>query len=273
MEKNNIEKSEKKDFKKVKIIATIVAIVIVLGLIAYTLNTIVKKQNFSAQNPVATIEIKDLGTIKVELYPSQAPETVANFVKLANNGFYDGLVFHRTIPDFMIQGGDVNGDGTGNATQKDLGKESEDKYTIKGEFIANGVNNTIKHKRGVISMARGDYSAYSSTLVNEGYNSASSQFFITTTDQTANLDGIYAAFGEVIEGMDVVDKIANLEVETREEQTSSESELTKDRPVNPPVISSIRVDTYGIDYGMPKTKEPFNINSWYMSQMYGNSNY
>lgn len=273
MEKNNIEKSEKKDFKKVKIIATIVAIVIVLGLIAYTLNTIVKKQNFSAQNPVATIEIKDLGTIKVELYPSQAPETVANFVKLANNGFYDGLVFHRTIPDFMIQGGDVNGDGTGNATQKDLGKESEDKYTIKGEFIANGVNNTIKHKRGVISMARGDYSVYSSTLVNEGYNSASSQFFITTTDQTANLDGIYAAFGEVIEGMDVVDKIANLEVETREEQTSSESELTKDRPVNPPVISSIRVDTYGIDYGMPKTKEPFNINSWYMSQMYGNSNY
>ena len=164
------------------------------------------------------------------------------------------MVFHRTIPEFMIQGGDANGDGTGNASLKDLGKESEDKYTIKGEFIANGVNNTIKHKRGIISMARGDYSVYSSTLATEGYNSASSQFFITTTDQTTNLDGIYAAFGEVIEGMEVVDAISNVEVETREEQTDADSK-------------------YGIDYGMPETKEPFNINSWYMSQMYGQQNY
>lgn len=118
-------------------------------------------------------------------------------------------------------------------------------------------------------MARGDYSGYSSSLATEGYNSASCQFFITTTDQTKNLDGLYAAFGKVTEGMDIVDKISNVEVETRETQTDSDSELTQDKPVNPPVIKSIRVETFGIDYGKPETLEPFDINSWYMSQMYG----
>ncbi len=170
----------------------------------------------------------------------------------------------------MIQGGDPKGDGTGNATLRDLGQDSDDEYTIKGEFIANGDNdNTLKHERGVISMARSDYSSYSSSLATEGYNSASCQFFITTEDSESSLDGLYAAFGKVTEGMDVVDKIANVEVETREEQTDSSSDLTQDRPVDPPVITSIRVETYGVNYGMPETKEPFDLNSWYMSQMYG----
>ena len=276
LEKAN-KKSEKaktsennREYTNIKFVATIIAIILVLGLIAYVTNTIIKKQNFYVQNPLATIEIENFGTIKVELYPNYAPETVANFIALANNGFYDGLTFHRTIPDFMIQGGDPNGDGTGNATLKDLGQDSDEEYTITGEFIANGDNNnTLKHERGVISMARSDYSSYSASLATEGYNSASCQFFITTEDSTDSLDGLYAAFGKVTEGMDVVDKIANVEVETRETQTDSNSELTQDRPVNPPVITSIRVETYGINYGMPETREPFDINSWYMSQMYG----
>lgn len=276
LEKAN-KKSEKaktsennREYTKIKFVSTIIAIILVLGLIAYVTNTIIKKQNFYVQNPLATIEIENFGTIKVELYPNYAPETVANFITLANNGFYDGLTFHRTIPDFMIQGGDPNGDGTGNATLKDLGQDSDEEYTITGEFIANGNNdNTLKHERGVISMARSDYSSYSASLATEGYNSASCQFFITTEDSTDSLDGLYAAFGKVTEGMDVVDKIANVEVETRETQTDSNSELTQDRPVNPPVITSIRVETYGINYGMPETREPFDINSWYMSQMYG----
>ena len=276
LEKAN-KKSEKaktsennREYTKIKFVATIIAIILVLGLIAYVTNTIIKKQNFYVQNPLATIEIENFGTIKVELYPNYAPETVANFIALANNGFYDGLTFHRTIPDFMIQGGDPNGDGTGNATLKDLGQDSDEEYTITGEFIANGDNNnTLKHERGVISMARSDYSSYSASLATEGYNSASCQIFITTEDSTDSLDGLYAAFGKVTEGMDVVDAIANVEVETREEQTDSSSELTQDRPVNPPVITSIRVETYGINYGMPETREPFDINSWYMSQMYG----
>ena len=264
-----VKNSTERNYSKIKFIATIVAIILVLGLIAYVVNTIIQKQHITAQNPVATMEVENYGTVKIELYPDYAPETVANFIALANNGFYDGLTFHRTIPDFMIQGGDPNGDGSGNATLRDLGEDSDDEYTITGEFIANGDNdNTLKHERGVISMARGDYSNYSSTLATEGYNSASCQFFITTTDQSANLDGLYAAFGKVTEGMDIIDAISNVEVETRD-STSADSELTQDRPIDPPVIKSIRVETYGIDYGMPETREPFDLNSWYMSNMYG----
>ena len=281
---------------KVGIIATIVAIVLVLGGIAYVTSTILKKKNYKAENPIATIEVENFGTIKVELYPDYAPNTVANFIALANNGFYNGLTFHRTIPDFMIQGGDVNGDGTGSASLDDLEGKKEDteksdeennevnenesndtgttddsseeskKYNIKGEFILNGfTQNTLKHKKGVISMARSDYSAQgSSSLTKKGYDSASSQFFIMTADNSS-LDGSYAAFGMVTEGLDVVEKIANVEVETREESTQSEEseaeteKPTKDRPVNPPVIKSITVDTKGVDYGKPETLEPLAL--------------
>ena len=267
-EKENKKKeiSEERKYEKIKLLATIIAIILVLGLIAYVTNTIIKSQSFSVQNPIATMEVENFGTVKIELYPDYAPETVTNFIKLANNGFYDGLTFHRVVKDFMVQGGDPNGDGTGNATLRDLGEDSDDEYTIPGEFIANGYNeNTLKHERGVLSMARGDYSSESTTLLAEGYNSASCQFFITTTDQSMNLDGLYAAFGKVIEGMDIVDKISQVEIETSSEDESTTSSST-DKPVNPPVITSIRVETFGIDYGMPETREPFDVNSWYMSQ-------
>lgn len=283
---------------------TIIAILVVLFLVFYVLGTIVKKATYKAENPIATIEVEEFGTIKVELYPEYAPNTVANFIKLANNGFYDGLIFHRTIPDFMIQGGDPKGDGTGDATLKDLEKKKEAKtddansieenttdtnnttnetnttssetqedeskeYSIEGEFILNGyTKNTLKHKRGIISMARSDYStAGSSTLIKKGYDSASCQFFITTKT-SPSLDGAYAAFGEVLEGMDVVDKIVDVEVETRESNPEDTS-LTADRPVNPPVIKSIRVDTKGVDYGNPTTQEPFDYNAYMMQQYYG----
>lgn len=137
----------------------------------------------------AEIKVKDYGTIKVELDGDTAPITVANFIKLANEKFYDGLTFHRIIKDFVIQGGDPLGNGTGGSDEE-----------IKGEFLANGVENNISHKRGVISMARAT-----------AYDSASSQFFIVHEDNldTASLDGLYAAFGVVTEGMDVVDKIVD----------------------------------------------------------------
>ena len=134
----------------------------------------------------AVIDVKDYGTITVELYPDVAPSTVENFVSLAKKGFYDGLTFHRIIKGFMIQGGDPLGNGTGGSDK-----------TIKGEFSGNGVNNPLKHTRGVISMAR-----------SSDPNSASSQFFIMHED-APHLDGQYAAFGKVTEGMEVVDKIAN----------------------------------------------------------------
>ena len=138
-------------------------------------------------NPIVTIEMEDGGVIKAELYPNIAPQSVYNFISLANSGYYDGLIFHRCIYGFMIQGGCPLGNGTGGPG-----------WNIKGEFAANGVNNPIKHVRGVISMAR-----------SMNPNSAGSQFFIMHKD-APHLDGQYAAFGKVIAGMDVVDKIASV---------------------------------------------------------------
>lgn len=152
------------------------------------------------------IEVQDFGTIRLELYPKKAPETVANFEKLVKEGFYDGLTFHRIIKGFMIQGGDPKGNGTGGSDE-----------TIKGEFSANGfTKNDISHKRGVISMARSGMS----------YDSASSQFFIVHEDSTF-LDGQYAAFGMVTDGMDVVDAIANVKVKSGVGDSSPSVPLNK----------------------------------------------
>ena len=146
---------------------------------------------------MVVIEMENGKEIKLELYPDKAPITVENFLKLVDEGFYDGLIFHRVIKDFMIQGGDPEGTGMGGAKEK-----------IKGEFSANGVRNDVKHVRGVISMAR---------AMNP--NSASSQFFIVHKD-APHLDGQYAAFGKVVEGMDVVDEIADVKTDYN------------DRPIN-----------------------------------------
>lgn len=175
--------------------------------------------NSNAENPVATITMNDGKTITVELYYDKAPNTVKNFISLANKGFYDGLTFHRVINNFMIQGGDPNGDGTGNPG-----------YSIKGEFSANGVQNTISHVRGVISMGR--------TMAS--YDSAGCQFFICQADRTS-LDGQYAAFGMVTDGLDVVDEIASVETNSN------------DKPVTDVIIKTIKVDTKGVTYDEPET--------------------
>ena len=159
--------------------------------------------------PIVTITMDDGGVITLELYPNIAPETVNNFVSLVNKGFYDGLSFHRIIPGFMIQGGDPLGNGTGGPG-----------YSIKGEFKSNGFRNDLRHERGVISMARA-----------MDPNSAGSQFFIMHAD-APHLDGSYAAFGKVIDGMGVVDSIASVR-----------TNMFNDAPVTPVVIKSIAVDT------------------------------
>lgn len=176
-----------------------------------------------AQNPIVTIEMEDGGKIVAELYPEVAPITVNNFISLAGKGFYDGLIFHRVISGFMIQGGCPQGTGMGGPG-----------YCIKGEFKLNGVKNNISHKRGVLSMARA-----------QSPNSAGSQFFIMHADGEF-LDGQYAAFGKVTSGMDVVDEIAAT-------QTNSQ-----DRPLSEQKIKSITVDTQGETYPEPeKLKDPY----------------
>lgn len=167
-------------------------------------------------NPIVTITMENGDVIKAELYPQIAPNTVNNFISLINKGFYDGLIFHRVIKGFMIQGGCPLGNGTGNPG-----------YSIKGEFSNNGFTNQLKHEAGVLSMARSMMP-----------NSAGSQFFIMHKD-APHLDGAYAAFGMVVDGMDVVNKIA----ETRTDWS--------DRPMKAQKIKSITVDTFGEEYDEP----------------------
>lgn len=250
--------------QKVIWIIAIILTILFLGMACYE---IYKRNTQIIQNPIVTMEIEGYGTVKMELYPDMAPNTVAHFIKKINEGFYDGLTFHRTIPDFMIQGGDKEGTGSGTLD-----------YALPGEFIANGyTENTLKHERGVLSMARGDYSSYGSGLTSYSYNSAGTQFFIVTEDATY-LDGYYTAFGRVIEGMDIVDRISQLEVVYRSSELGEDEEAPKDeegqtipsdRPVNPPAIKSMKVETFGVDYGEPVTTEPFDYVNW----IYSNYNF
>ncbi len=245
-----------------KKIITIIAIILVVALIGVLCYGYYEKFLKKVQNPIVTMEVEGYGTIKIELYPDMAPNTVTNFIRLANRGFYNGLTFHRTIPNFMIQGGDKTSTGTGTPSLSDImdNVETDKEYAIKGEFVANGYKrNTLRHEEGVISMARSDYSNYG--LTEEGYNSAGSQFFITTTNYPS-LNGLYAPFGKVIEGMDVVHKIENVEVITRD-SSSSEASNGLDKPVEPPVIKSITVETFGVDYGIPETQDAFDIQKYF----------
>lgn len=270
--------------KKVKNIICIIALILVIVILGGLCYDYYKKQTLKISNPIVTMEVENYGTIKIELYPDQAPETVSNFIKLANNGFYNGLKFHRVVKDFMIQGGDPSGDGTGSPKLSDLYNNDDenaeykysdgtdakgsDSYTITGEFVANGYNkNTLNLTEGTIAMARGDYTASSPTLATESYNSASSQFFIMTSNDHTNLSGYYAGFGKVIEGMDVVKEIANVECkakETSEEDSSASSEVST--PVTDVIINTVSVDTAGVDYGMPKTLKPFDYMKWLYAQ-------
>lgn len=258
--------------KKISNILTIIALIVIVVLIGTISFGYYKKITMEVKNPIVTMEVKDFGKIKLELYPEMAPDTVANFIALANHGFYDGLKFHRVVKGFMIQGGDKNGDGTGSPKLSDLGLDvsgdDNTEYCITGEFLANGDNdNTLKHTEGVISMARGDYTSYSSALTTESYNSAGSQFFIMTEDNQS-LNGYYAPFGKVIEGMDVVHAIENVEVKSSDESTtsSSDEESSKEKevstPVNDVIISKVTVETYGVKYGLPKTLDTWNYYDW-----------
>lgn len=177
------------------------------------------------ENPIVTMNIKDYGTIKIELYPKYAPNTVANFVNLVEEGFYNGNTFHRLVPGFVLQGGDPEGNGTGGPG-----------YSIKGEFKENGyTKNTLKHTTGIISMAR-----------SMSPDSAGSQFFIVLADSqmvSASLDNKYAGFGKVIEGLEIIKKIEDSEKVENEQTGKLKENIT---------IESATVETFGKDYKVTK---------------------
>jgi len=221
--------------KKIKIMVLLVSVCLLCSCAKETLETTntTKNQNQGTikddindkkvENPIVTMKIKNYGTIKIELYPEYAPNTVANFVNLIEDGFYDGLAFHRLVPGFVLQGGDPNGNGTGGPG-----------YTIAGEFRLNDFKqNTLSHTKGVISMAR-----------SQNYDSAGSQFFIVLDDSaTYSLDKMYAGFGKVIEGMDIIEKLAEKEKVADKKTGALEKNIT---------ITKVTVDTKGETYKVNK---------------------
>ncbi|UOE92076.1 peptidylprolyl isomerase [Alkalihalobacillus sp. LMS39] len=172
---------------------------------------------FEGENPIVTITMENDEVITIELYPEIAPNTVKNFISLIEENFYDGLIFHRVIPGFMIQGGDPIGNGTGGPG-----------YGIKGEFSSNGFENPLVHERGVISMAR-----------SRANDSAGSQFFIMV-EHSPHLDGDYAGFGQVIDGMETVDNIVSVE------------RSPQDKPLKDQRMKTVTVETFGFDFGPPE---------------------
>lgn len=205
----------KKNLRKIMVLAGALSLSLMIGCSKKDLSKEATNEPLDPPKelPVASIKIKDYGTIEAELYPHLAPNTVNNFIELSNSEFYDGLIIHRVVKDFVLQGGDPEGSGMGGPG-----------YSISGEFENNGFKNDIKHESGVLSMARSQHP-----------DSAGSQFFIVTKD-AFNLDKEYAGFGKVTKGMDIVEEINNVEVGKM------------DKPVDNIVIESIRVDTKGIDY-------------------------
>lgn len=254
--------------EKIIWIVALIAVIVLIGVLGYGYY---QKVTYNPQNPIATMEVEGFGTIKIELYPEQAPETVSNFIALANNGFYNGTKFHRILKDFVIQGGSKDGEGKQDATLGDLqGTESTEKYSIKGEFLLNGVKNTTRFEEGTIAMARADYTSYYPNLAEESYNSGCSEFFILTKENEG-MKSQYTGFGKVIEGLDIVHKIEKVEVKAADsgsDESNSNSNSEVSTPVNPPVVKSLTVETFGENYGMPETLTPFDINEWF-SKMYG----
>ena len=181
---------------KNRIILACIALVLVIGVLGYMAYGYIQKYTLKVQNPIVTMEIENYGTVKMELYPDMAPNTVRNFIKLINEEYYNGLTFHR-VEESLIQGGDKAGDGSG-----------ETEYTIEGEFSTNGhKENTLSFEEGTLGLARQDFTLYyyytgDTNYLKQGYNSGCTQFFITATDCSESFDGNYCAFGRVIEGLD-----------------------------------------------------------------------
>lgn len=241
--------------EQTKMVLVIVALLIVLLLIGYVGYGYFRNLTFDFENPIVTMEIEDYGTIKIELYPDMAPETVKNFIRLINEGYYDGLDFHRIEQELLIQGGDTSVEDV----------ESYE-YAVRGEFSANNFqHNTLRFERGIVGLARQDFSGFASIdpdVVEHGYNTGYAQFFIVG-DSAPFFDGLYTAFGRVIEGMEIIDELLVLETEIEIDEETGE-EIQTSTPINRPIITSMTVETFGVEYRMPILVRMFDINAFLM---------
>ena len=244
----------------------IITCVLFLG-VGLAVYTIIKSQNDEINHPIATFEIQDYGTIKMELYPEYAPNTVTNFIALINAGYYNNKVISGKddMCLYMARVADEEEKITPKISLIDSSIEADSdndyEYGINGEFIANGFEkNTLRHEKGSISLNRSDYAMYG--LYEEGYNSGNAQFSVMMNDES-NLNGLYCVFGKITEGIEVLENIyENAETVADEESNGGIKYFS-----NKPVVTSATVETNGVDYGMPETHETFDIQE-YVNQLY-----
>lgn len=268
---------------KIKLVISIIvliAVILVLGLVGYgvywrlTDNTI---------HPEATFEIENYGTVKMELYPEYAPNTVANFIKLIEKGYYNGKVLYGKDDMCMYLGRNNSGEIEAPKTSLifddiEEGSEKDFEYTISGEFVANGFNqNILRQDKGVVTLLRNDYTQYVSSLYQESYDSGNSQISIMMTESANDLNGAYAGFGRITEGLDIIEKIYNEAAVKPEEVDETTGEAVQGEGIKQfetyPVITSATVDTHGENFGLPQVLQAFDYNA-YMSELlssyYGN---
>lgn len=245
-------------------------------------------------HPEVIFEIQDFGNVKMELYPEYAPNTVANIIKLVENGYYNNKVIYGKDDLCLYVGRTSEGEVENPKlsmidSNVEADSDNDYEYSIKGEFVANKFNqNTLRHEKGVVTLIRQDYSQYFSNLADESYNSGNTNIAVIMGDNASNLNGVYAGFGRVLEGMDVLEKIYN-EIEIKKEEattedgqenteaTETESEESEEaggiKEFNVyPIIKSASVDTKGVDFGMPETEKAFDYNEYinnYFMQQYG----
>lgn len=264
-----------------KVIGSVVLVAIIIALLGVNVVLIkgrVSAENQEIKNPVLSLEIANYGTVKIELYPDYAPNTVKNIVALANNGYYNGKVFYGMDDVAVYVGRGANGESV-NPKLSNIGITEDDdyEYAIDGEFISNQFNqNTLKHEKGVVSLVRADYTQQLGTLVDESYNSGNSQFTIITNDESAkNLDGLYAGFGKVVEGLEIVDQIYGLDIKSDDSEDGTNSAQSIKPFENAPVITKATVETFDGKYDAPKVHKAFDYNEYLnelMKQYYTSAN-
>lgn len=270
--------------KKVQIIIWAIIAALVCVLIGGYIYITVDRLTSGNTHPEVTFEVQNYGKVKIELYPEYAPNTVANFIRLVEKGYYDNKVIYGKDDICLYLGRNQSGEIENPKTSLifDNVEENSDydyEYTIPGEFIANDFKqNTLKHEKGVISLIRNDYTQYVGTLTKESYNSGNAQLGIMMGEDASNLNGSYASFAKVTEGMEILENIYNnAEVaapETTEGNEGGAQESAIDAFANYPVITSVTVDTHGVNYGDPNVEEAFDYQSYMynlMSSYYGNN--
>lgn len=255
--------------EKIKLLILIIIAVVLVGLIGVVVYNGVNSIQDTSANPVATFELQDYGTIKMELYPEYAPNTVTNFIALIEAGYYNNKIIYGKddICLYMARNSEEENQGPTISlldNSIEAGSDQDYAYEIKGEFIANGFEqNTLRHEKGIVSLNRSDYSTYG--LTEEGYNSGSAQFSVMMQD-SANLNGVYCAFGKITEGFDVLEKIYQ-EVKVAQAEEGEENSGGIQEFETKPVIKNASVERYGVDYGKPETQEAFDFQA-YMNELY-----